>query len=295
MLGFVIWRFCSSFRISTELSFFVYQSTLFSRRNGPEKHFATDEQSIEQVKAYYVWLESLDQRRKLKSTVHLNCNGRTAYRGDCFNCILISSLGAKEQKEVNQDSKYCALILSSQLNGPFAQLLPGLETGHPVTVGQSPAYDFSVSDEQQTVFLVSVSDCSVRDSCAGDWPTVTGCPVSNPGNNCANGLSLRFQASGDAEIKTVPKHFARANQADRCKTLLHCAQRLTPWLLDTRGWDRKSWVLFFVWALRDASTLPVGTWSSALDQSFRSHYNRLLRTSQSHYFVLRGKRNKLFR
>ena len=27
--------------------------------------------------------------------------------------------------------------------------------------------------------------------------------------------------------------------------------------------------------LRDTSTLPVGTWSSALDQSFRSHYNRL--------------------
>ena len=25
-------------------------------------------------------------------------------------------------------------------------------------------------------------------SYAGDWPTVTGCPVSNPGNNCANGL-----------------------------------------------------------------------------------------------------------
>ena len=40
--------------------------------------------------------------------------------------------------------------------------------------------------------------------------------------------SLRFQASGDAEIKTVPRHFARANQADRCITLLHCAQRLTP-------------------------------------------------------------------
>ena len=45
----------------------------------------------------------------------------------------------------------------------FAQLLPGLETGHPVTVGQSPAY--SVSDEQKAVFLVSVSDvdCSVCD------------------------------------------------------------------------------------------------------------------------------------
>ena len=66
-------------------------------------------------------------------------------------------------------------------NGPFAQLLPGLETGHPVTVGQSPAYDFSVSDEQKAVFLVSVSDCSECDSCASDWPTVTGCPVSNPG------------------------------------------------------------------------------------------------------------------
>ena len=32
--------------------------------------------------------------------------------------------------------------LSRHDNRPFAQLLPGLETGHPVTVGQSPAYDF---------------------------------------------------------------------------------------------------------------------------------------------------------
>ena len=39
-------------------------------------------------------------------------------------------------------------------------------------------------------FLVSVSDCSECDSYAGDWPTVTGCPVSNSGNNCANGLFL---------------------------------------------------------------------------------------------------------
>ena len=78
-------------------------------------------------------------------------------------------------------------LLPSKHNRPFAQLLPGLET-HPVTVGQSPAYDFSVSDEQKAVFLVSVSDCSECDSYAGDWPTVTGCPVSKPGNNCANGL-----------------------------------------------------------------------------------------------------------
>ena len=49
-----------------------------------------------------------------------------------------------------------------QLDGNrlFAQLLPGLETGHPVTVCQSPAYDFSVSDKQKAVFLVFVSDCS---------------------------------------------------------------------------------------------------------------------------------------
>ena len=46
---------------------------------------------------------------------------------------------------------------SNHRNRPFAQLWPGLETGHPVTVGQSPAYDFSVSDEQKAVFLVSVS------------------------------------------------------------------------------------------------------------------------------------------
>ena len=69
--------------------------------------------------------------------------------------------------------------------------------------------------------------------------------------------TLRFQASGDAEIKTVPRHFARANQADRCITLLHCAQRLTPWLLDTRGCWRKveCFSLFERYV-----TLPVGTW-----------------------------------
>ena len=57
---------------------------------------------------------------------------------------------------------------ASLSNRPFAQFLPGLETGHPVTIGQSPAYDFSVSDEQTAVFLVSVSDCSECDSYAGD-------------------------------------------------------------------------------------------------------------------------------
>ena len=54
-------------------------------------------------------------------------------------------------------------------NRSFA-LLSGLETGHSVAVGQSPAYDFSVFDEQKAVFLVSVSDCSECDSSGLDKP-----------------------------------------------------------------------------------------------------------------------------
>ena len=52
----------------------------------------------------------------------------------------------------------------------------------------------------------------------GDWPTVTGCPVSNPGNNCANGLfnkqyfkkfkvandpRKRFFHQGQSSVKTA--------------------------------------------------------------------------------------------
>ena len=37
-----------------------------------------------------------------------------------------------------------------------------------MTVGQSPAYDFSVFDEQKALLLVSVSDISECDSYAGD-------------------------------------------------------------------------------------------------------------------------------
>ena len=70
-------------------------------------------------------------------------------------------------------------------NRPFAQLLPGLETGHPVKVGQSPTYDFRVSDEQKAVFLVS---------------------VSNPGNNSANGL-LWKPTSGTIQVTCRPTHY----------------------------------------------------------------------------------------
>ena len=62
-------------------------------------------------------------------------------------------------------------------NGPFAQLLPGLETGHPVTVGQSPAHEShseqSETETRKTAFCFSSETLK---SYAGDWPTVTVAP-----------------------------------------------------------------------------------------------------------------------
>ena len=65
--------------------------------------------------------------------------------------IVIIKKGTKERPKDNQ---------TDSCNRPFAQLLSGLETGHPAAAGPSPACDFSVSDEQKAVFLVSVLDCS---------------------------------------------------------------------------------------------------------------------------------------
>ena len=79
----------------------------------------------------------------------------------------------KERSTIRQPNRSSLKANKARLerhvsNRPFTQLLPGLETGHPVTVSESPAYDFSVSDEQKAVFPVSVSDCSECDLCAGD-------------------------------------------------------------------------------------------------------------------------------
>ena len=79
--------------------------------------------------------------------------------------------------------------------------------------------------------------------------------------------------------------------ADRCMNLLHCAERSMPWLLDMRGCDRDVECFSL---LERYVTLPVGTWSIALEQSFCSQCGRLLRTSQSHYFVLRGEKKQTF-
>ena len=97
----------------------------------------------------------------------------------------------------------------------------------------------------------------------------------------------RFQACTVKKSRPCRGTFARANQADRCMNLLHCAQRSTPWLLDTRGCERKVECFFL---FERYVTLPVGTWLIALEQSSRSQCGRLLRTSQSHYFVLREKK-----
>ena len=72
-------------------------------------------------------------------------------------------------------------LAAAALNRPFAQLLPGFETGHPVTVGQSraPAYDFSVSDEQKAVFLspfrtvLSAIHMQVTNRLSPDAPSLT--------------------------------------------------------------------------------------------------------------------------
>ena len=71
--------------------------------------------------------------------------------------------------------KFSTLSLPSAVeNGSFAQLLSALETGHPAAAGPSPAYDFSVFDEQNAIFLVSVLGCfgcfsSGLDNLSSSW------------------------------------------------------------------------------------------------------------------------------
>ena len=73
------------------------------------------------------------------------------------------------------------------------------------------------------------------------------------GSQCARLWHGDFKLALTKKSRPCRGTFAQANQGDRCMSLLHCAHRSTPWLLDTRGCDRKHWVLFFAWALRDTS------------------------------------------
>ena len=81
-------------------------------------------------------------------------------------------------------------ILHQGINRPFAQLWPGLETGHPVTVGQSPTCSFSVSDGREVLFLspfravLGAIHVQVIDRPSPDAPSLT------QTNNCANGLLI---------------------------------------------------------------------------------------------------------
>ena len=57
-----------------------------------------------------------------------------------------------------------------KVNGGLFQRLSGFETGHPAAAGPLPAFDSSVSDEQDAAFLVSVMHCSDCDSSGLDSP-----------------------------------------------------------------------------------------------------------------------------
>ena len=79
--------------------------------------------------------------------------------------------------------------LAVAMNRPFAQLLPGLFRDGASGDGRSVTCIWIAlrtvrNRDKKNSFLLS----ETLKSYAGDWPTVTGCPVSNPGYNCANGL-----------------------------------------------------------------------------------------------------------
>ena len=134
-----------------------------------------------------------------------------------------------------------------KVSGTFAQLLSGLETGHPVTVGQSPEHashtEQSETVTRKTAFCLS----ETLKSYARDWPTITGCPIYNPGNNCANGLldpeskNRNFTAKqGFSEIKKlldrqVGPNFAPSFEGLRNPWFFHAMYGKELMIADTLG------------------------------------------------------------
>ena len=57
-----------------------------------------------------------------------------------------------------------------------------------MTVGQSPARESHTEQSEAETRKTAFCSSETLKSYAGGWTTVTGCPVSNPGKNCANGL-----------------------------------------------------------------------------------------------------------
>ena len=106
---------------------------------------------------------------------------------NCFETVSIllaqtGKMGARETLFPVKRSDWWSSIR------PFAQLLPGLEMGHPVTFGHSAAYESHSEQSETETRKTPFCSSETLKSFAGDWPAVTGCPVSNPGYNCANGL-----------------------------------------------------------------------------------------------------------
>ena len=109
-----------------------------------------------------------------------------AEKGTCGNPQTTSKIWTRFSKL--SDDRPWSWNRRQQCNRPFAQLLPGLETGHPVTVGQSPTCSFSVSDGREVLFLspfravLGAIHVQMIDRPSPDAPSLT------QTNNFANGL-----------------------------------------------------------------------------------------------------------
>ena len=63
---------------------------------------------------------------------------------------------------------FCLNKKSMWCNRPFAQLLPGLETGHSVTVGQSPAHESHSEQSEKETRKTAFCSSETLKSYAGD-------------------------------------------------------------------------------------------------------------------------------
>ena len=88
----------------------------------------------------------------------------------CFSFLYLSKKKIHNFRSPETQTKSKSGKIQMKTNRGLFQKLSGFETGHPAAAGPLPAFDFSVSDEQDAAFLVSVMDCSDCDSSGLDSP-----------------------------------------------------------------------------------------------------------------------------
>ena len=109
----------------------------------------------------------------------------------------LSKIAPKTSTEVLQTSFWAWWV-----NRPFAQLLAWVRDGASGD-GRSVTCTWLAPRTARNGDKKSTSRPSeTLKQHVGDWPTVTGCPVSNPGNNCANGV-FRIMCSSELELLTI--------------------------------------------------------------------------------------------